>query len=257
VSAAVLALLLVPALAFAAEDAAPPPGAPAPQAAGTWTREGRSLLLRDARGEPSVELPLRAGSEDGVVERETLGGASPEGRLAWTLDRTLTWTPGRTRLLGSKRLFRLYGDSGRPLWSDDEVDLPERGPAVLFSADGRTLLLARRGTEGWTVQARTWMGKVVATLGPFSRLEEIELTPNGRFALARWSVPDKSDTHTFADLKTGARRDVASSDLLLGRAEIGDDGVVRSGSRVAFSLASSTAAAAAVPTAPAAGAGTP
>jgi hypothetical protein len=52
------------------------------------------------------------------------------------------------------------------------------------------------------------------------------------------------------DLAAKVRRDVPSSDLTLGLARIGDDGVVRSGSKVvfAFDLAVSTDAAA--PTAP-------
>ncbi|MCM2303892.1 MAG: hypothetical protein NDJ72_04270, partial [Elusimicrobia bacterium] len=57
------------------------------------------------------------------------------------------------------------------------------------------------------------------------------------YAVARWGVPDKSDTHSFFDLWTKARKDIETSDLTLGLARIGDDGVVRSGRRDVFSFA--------------------
>ena len=107
---------------------------------------------------------------------------------------------------------------------------------MIFSADGQTLLLARRAAEDWSVEARTWMGVIVAGVSPFPRLISMALTPNGRFALARWGVLDKSDTHTFFDIKAKKRQDVPSSTLMLGLARIGDDGVVRSGSKVVLSF---------------------
>ncbi|HXT01978.1 MAG TPA: hypothetical protein VN915_14985, partial [Elusimicrobiota bacterium] len=129
----------------------------------------------------------------------------------------------------------------------------ERGDPVIFSADGKTLLLSERSGDGFTAEARTWMGQVIATLGQWPRLISIALSPNGRFALARGAVPDKSDTHSFIDLRTKARRDVPSSDLVLGLARVGDDGVVRSGSKIVFAFdvsASSGAAASAATAAP-------
>ncbi len=75
--------------------------------------------------------------------------------------------------------------------------------------------------------------------------------------MIRWSVTDKSDTHTFLDLKAKTRRDVESSELTLGLARFGDDGVVRSGRRevMSFELEGTkqeSAAAAASTSAPAA-----
>lgn len=253
-AAALAALALLAAPAGAGDSPAPPELAEmAPtRAAPGWTRQANSLLLYGDDGGLLEELPLRAADESGTVSRETLGGASPDGRLAWTLERRLTWTPGRTKVLESHRGFTVYGTAGQALWRDSAADLPERGAPVLFSADGKTLLLARRGDDGWRAEARSWLGETLASLGPFPRLIMMALTPSGRFALARWGVPDKSDTHTFLDLKTKTRKDVQSSDLVLGLARVGDDGVVRSGSKVVFSfeLEPSTAAAPA-PAAPA------
>ena len=229
--------------AFARADDAPAPQpelqemAPSRSTPG-WSRQANSLLLYGSDGSLAQELPLHDADEagTGTTSRETLGGASPDGGMAWTLERRLVWNQGRTKLLESHRLFRTFGDAGAELWRDEAVDLPERGPAVLFSADGKTLLISKRGDDGWSAEARTWLGQVVATIGPFPRLITMALSPNGRYAFARWGVPDKSDTHTFIDLVAKARHDVPSSDLLLGLARIGDDGVVRSGSKTVFSF---------------------
>ena len=227
------------------DAAAPSPGlremAPSRAAPG-WTRQGSSLLLYDPAGDLLQELPLRPPDAEGAVSRETLGGAAHGGQLAWTLDRRLIWSPGRTKLLESHRQFKAYGTSGQELWHEDSVDLPERGEGVLFSADDKTLLFARHDDAGWHAEARDWMGRTLGALGPFPRLISIALTPNGRYVLARWGVPDASDTHTFLDLRTKARKDVASADLVLGLARIGDDGVARSGSRVVFDFSASATA---------------
>jgi hypothetical protein len=255
-AAAVLTALLAlagPAVPARAQTDLPelPPAGGAPG----WTRQGDSLLLYDSSGSLTHELPLREGSPEGSKEHETVGGISPDGRLAWTLDRTRVWTRGRGKLLESRRLLSVYGADGARLWRDEDADIPERGAPVLISADGQTLLIARREDDGWSAQARSWTGAPIRTLGPFPRLVMLALTPNGRYALARWRVPEKSDTHTFVDLKTGARKDVASSDLLLGLARVDDDGVVRSGPRVVFSFdASASTAAVSASTAAAPGA---
>ncbi|MDE2144079.1 MAG: hypothetical protein KGJ84_16845, partial [Elusimicrobia bacterium] len=223
-AAALAALALLAGPARADDAPAPPPPleemAPSRSAPG-WTRQANSLLLYGDDGSLASEIPLRQPDDFGTVSRETVGGVSPDARVAWTLERKLTWSPGRTKLLESHRTFKTFGTSGQELWRDENADLPERGDPVLFSADGRTLLLARRGDDGWSAQSRTWLGAVLSSIGPFPRLISMALTPNGRYALVRWGVPDKSDTHTFIDLTTQARHDVQSSDLVLGLARIG------------------------------------
>jgi hypothetical protein len=241
-----------------AQDDAPAPQAPLEEMAPShstpgWSRQANSLLLYGQDGDLQQELPLHVADEagTGTTSRETLGGVAPDGSLAWTLERKLTWSPGRTKVIESHRLFHLWGTTGSELWREDSVDVPERGDPVIFSADGKTLLLAERSGDGFTAEARTWLGQIIATLGQWPRLISIALSPNGRFALARGAVPDKSDTHSFMDLQTKARHDVPSSDLVLGLARIGDDGVVRSGSKIVYSFdlnaSSATAAGAAAP----------
>ena len=238
------AVLLVSLLAGASRaDDAPAPQLPLEEMAPShstpgWSRQANSLLLYGDDGSLQQELPLHDAVEagTGTISRETRGGVSPDGRMAWTLERRLTWSPGRTKVVESHRTFHLYGSAGAELWREESVALPERGEPVVFSTDGKTLLLAERYGDGFIAEASTWMGQIIATLGSWPRLISMALSPNGRFAMARGAVPDKSDTHSFIDLVTKVRRDVPSSDLVLGLARVGDDGVVRSGSKTVFAF---------------------
>ncbi|MCR4295637.1 MAG: hypothetical protein NUW21_08895 [Elusimicrobia bacterium] len=230
-------LLLALALALTA-SAAPPvlPDMAVGHSTPGWSKQGRSLVLYDAAGELSFEIGLLR-EDNGPVTREVTGDVSPDGRAAWTLERKLTWNNSRSRLLESRRVLKIHGTAGQTLFSDDAVDLPEKGEPVVFSSDSKVILLALHFGESWSVEARDWTGGTALKAGPFPRLVSIALTPGGRYAVARWGVPDKSDTHSFFDLWTKARKDIETSDLTLGLARIGDDGVVRSGRRDVFNFA--------------------
>lgn len=226
------ALALSPARAA---DAPALPDLPVPRSTPGWSKQGKSLVLYDAEGALSFEIGLLK-EEGGAATREVTGGVSPDGRAAWTLERKLTWNPSRSKLLESRRSLKIHGSAGQTLWSDDAVDLPEKGEPVAFSNDSKVILIACHFGESWSVEARDWTGGTTLKAGPFPRLISIALTPGGRYAVARWGVPDKSDTHSFFDLWTKARKDIETSELTLGLARIGDDGVVRSGRRDVFSF---------------------
>lgn len=232
------------ALSAAAADAPPLPEVPTAVNEPGWSRQGKSLLLYDHEGTLSHEVGLSR-EETASTLRETIGAPSPDRRMAWTLERRLTYDPRRSKLLESRRTLKIYGAAGQVLWSDDACDIPAQGEPVVFSADSMTAFVALRFGESWSVEGRDWTGGVLMRAGPFPRLHSIGLAPGGRFAQARWSVDDKSDTHTFLDLKAKKRQDVDTADLTLGLARIGDDGVARSGRKVAaaFALALSTEAA--------------
>lgn len=200
-----------------------------------WSKQGKSLVLYNAAGELSFEIGLLR-EDSGPVTREVMGDVSPDGRAAWTLERKLTWNNSRNKLLESRRALKIHGSTGQILFTDGSVDLPEKGEPVVFSNDSKVVLLARHHGESWSVEARDWAGGTTLKAGPFPRLVSIALTPGGRYAVARWGVPDKSDTHSFFDLSTKAKKDIETSDLTLGLARIGDDGVVRSGRREVFSF---------------------
>jgi len=235
----VISALLAAALALSSARAADAPALP-DMAVGHstpgWSKQGKSLVLYDAAGELAFEIGLLR-EDSGVVSREVTGGVSPDGRAAWTLERKLTWNAARSKMLESRRVLRIHGSTGQTVWSDDAVDVPEKGEPVVFSDDSKVILLACHFGESWSMEARDWAGGTTLKAGPFPRLVSIALTPGGRYAVARWGVPDKSDTHSFFDLWTKARKDIETSDLTLGLARIGDDGVVRSGRRDVFSFA--------------------
>lgn len=230
-------LLLAAACALAASAATVPvlPDMPVSRSTPGWSKQGKSLVLYDDQGALSFEIGLLR-EESGASTREVIGEPSPDGTAAWTLERKLVWNRSRGKLLESRRLLRVHGSTGQVLWSDDAVDIPEKGEPVVFSDDSKTVLIARRLGEAWSVEARDWTGGVKLKAGPFPRLVHIALAPAGRYAVARWSVTDKSDTHSFFDLATGARKDIETSDLTLGLARLGDDGVVRSGRRDVYSF---------------------
>lgn len=240
--AAVLSALLSPAFAGDAPylpDMAPPKATPG------WQKQGRSLLLYDEEGALLQEHGLNE-SEEGagtkIVVHTMTAGTSANGRAAWLLDLRVGWNYAKSKILDSRRRLTVFGAAGAELWSDTDADAPEQGEPVALSDDGKTALYARRdGVAGaWYLAARDWAGNMMMLEGPFPRMMSVSLTPNGRFAMARWAVPDKSATHTFLDLKARTRKDAPSSDMTLGLARVDDEGVVRSGRRVVFELAAST-----------------
>ncbi len=236
-----IAALLAAALALptSAAEVLALPEMVVPRSTPGWSKQGKSLVLYDAAGALVFEIGL-VREESSTVTREVLGGPSPDGRAAWTLERKLTWSPSRSKLLESHRVLKIHGSTGQTLWSHDAVDWPEKGDPVVFSNDSKVILIACHVDESWSVEARDWTGGSQLQAGPFPRLVSLALTPGGRYAVARWNVPDKSDTHSFFDLWTKTRKDIETSDLTLGLARIGDDGVVRSGRRDVFSFETET-----------------
>jgi len=238
----VRALLLAAATAAGTAFAAAPPALPdMPVSHSTpgWSKQGKSLVLYDADGTLANEIGLLR-EDSGPVTREVQGGVSPDGAAAWTLERKLIWNPYRTKLLESRRTLRIHGTQGQVLWTDDAPDWPEKGDPVAFSRDAKVVLVACHHGESWSVEAKDWTGTTKLRAGPFPRLVSIALAPGGRYAVARWGVHDKSDTHSFLDLWTKTRKDIETSELTLGLARLGDDGVVRSGRRDVFSFSAST-----------------
>ncbi|MEK7389461.1 MAG: hypothetical protein AAB036_07170 [Elusimicrobiota bacterium] len=229
----ILPLAVVFSFGLSAQPTPTLPDMPVSRSTPGWSKQGRSLLLHDENGNLSSEIGLSQ-EDSGPVTREVRGGPSPDARAAWTLERRLTWNSPRTKLLESRRLLKIHGSTGQLLWSDDAADIPEQGDPVAFSNSSKVVLIAKQLGESWGVEARDWAGGLIVKSGPFSKVIAIRLSPAGQYALIRWAVPDKSDTHTFLDLTTKTRKDIETSEMTLGLARIGDDGVVRSGRREVF-----------------------
>ena len=206
-----------------------------PPRTGHWEKKPSALLFFDSDGDLAGEHHLGP-SDDGA--KLAKGGVSKDGRFAWLFEKTTNWNVGRTKMLGSQRRLRLLGSDGRALWESADADEPlNGGDPLLFSADGETTLDSERAARGWRVVTRSYMGIVLTEAGPFHELQEIALTPDARFAMARWTVPDQSATHTFLDLTKKTRKDVASDTFELGQARLADDGKVYSSGKVVLDLA--------------------
>ena len=105
---------------------------------------------------------------------------------------------------------------------------------MVYSASGENILLAQRAPKGWLVSVRTYLGIPEWELGPFPELDSMFITPSGRYAMIRWTDPDKSRTHTFLELPTKTRKDIPSGELYLGSAIMWEDGKVTSGKKEVF-----------------------
>lgn len=213
------------------------------QRTSAWVKQGSSLLFYDQSGALSGETWLGV-SEDSngsrVNAREIRAGASPNGRFAWTMDKTTVWDPQRTKILETRRRLRFLGTNGKELWLSSDADIPESCDPVIFSGNGENLLLALNSGKGWSVSAKKYTGYTILQVGPLPVLQLMSLTPNGRYALVRWAVPDHSSTHTFLDTETLARKDIPSGELYMGLAHITDEGKIFSGKKFIYDLASSS-----------------
>ncbi len=208
-----------------------------------WLRQTSSLLFYDRGGNLASEIPLRTEDDGLSTVREKLGGAAPNGRFAWTLERATTWNADRSKVLSSRRLLRVYGDEGKALWESSEADTPEKGDPVAFSGDGETLLVSLRGKAGWTVSIRNYLGATLLDVGPLAHLQLMRITPSGKYAMIRWVVPDQSATTTFVQIVSRTRHDMPSSDFSWTTPRVDDDGKVYAGKRLVFDFAAPAPAA--------------
>jgi hypothetical protein len=264
-----LHLLLALAAAFAAAGAIaaaePDPEARPAGAAGSeetpgpkpgWLRIAKSLLYYDDAGGLSSEIGLGRWEESGPDEvriKVIDGGTAPNHSFAWTLDKRSTWNTQKTKLLNVKRVLRFFDSKGRELWTEEEADfLPGQQPLV-FSQDGKVSLVALHRQSGWFAAVKTYLGNTQWEIGPFPRLEALQISPSGCYGLARWNDPDKSAVHSLLDLANQSRQDVPSDRFFLGKTEIDDQGQVFSGKELIFSFTGpviSTTSAPSVSTAP-------
>ncbi|MBI5881660.1 MAG: hypothetical protein HZB91_00915 [Elusimicrobia bacterium] len=218
-----------------ADEARPPvTAAPSAEGDGRWSKQGSSLVLYDSSGTIVTEIPLASSEETagpGTRVARTTGGTSADGRFAWTLEKRTTWNSPKTKLIKEDRLLRYHGTSGRELWTQPGADAPPHSDPASLSRSGETVAVAIPNDGGWTVSVRTFVGTPVwetATKG----LSSIFLNPEGTYALFRWTELDKSATHSFVELATGARKDIPSDEFVLGSASVTADGKVFSGTRL-------------------------
>ncbi|MBI5241962.1 MAG: hypothetical protein HY926_15930 [Elusimicrobia bacterium] len=199
----------------------------------------KSLLYFDAEGTLANEIGLGRWEESSAarVKTKTIDGdTSRDGRFAWTIDLRTTWNTLKTKILEEQRVLRFFDPAGQELWSEEGADAVPGSPSLVFSDDGKTCLLALRRNSGWYAAAKTYLGNTLWETGPFPRLEALQISPSGRYGLARWNDPEKSSVHSFLDLRQKLRRDVPSDRFLLGKSRIDDRGRAFSSSKLVFSF---------------------
>lgn len=204
-----------------------------------WRAAESSLLLFDINGELYNEIGLGEWREELgeklYLRRRMLGGVSANGRFAWHFQKLDTLRSGRVdEVVSSTRTLIYMGTSGQILWTNDLADVNEAAPPLIQSDDGETALVLERGEDGWTAAAYAFTGNRLMEVKASDRLEEAQLSKNGRFVLVRWSAQDLPLYYSFLDLKKKARHDIPASDLPLGMARITEKGVVRSGRKIVY-----------------------
>jgi len=263
-----LVLLLAAASAFGAaalcaagerpEDLAGTEETPGPKPG--WLRVAKSLLYYDADGQLANEIGLGRWEDSDPARAHVkviAGGSSPNNRFAWTLDKRTTWNTSKTKLLESTRVLRFFDSSGNELWTEEEADFLPGSDPLVSSQDGEVCLIALRRQSGWFAAVKTYLGNTLWELGPFPRLEALQISPNGRYALARWGDPDRSAVHSFLDLTGRKRQDVPSDRFVLGKAVVDDQGRAFSGKDLVFSFSETALSTTTVPSVSTAPAKTP
>ncbi|MFH2202565.1 MAG: hypothetical protein ABIJ96_05590 [Elusimicrobiota bacterium] len=233
-TAALIALLAVPALG--GETKTRPPKAPP---GGGWTAASSSLLLFDRNARLIEEIGIgewEVEFTDGLILRRRMrGGISLNSRFAWHWRKDETVKPGRTDTILASTITAVYlGTRGQTLWESGRADAPPGVPLLEQSRDGETFLVVERRDGGWSVNAYTFTGNRITGIRGAARIENIRLTPNGRYALVLWSEKDRALTYSLLNLQKKQRQDIPAADAELGRAELTDDGAVRSGGKLLY-----------------------
>ncbi len=196
-----------------------------------WAVLGASLLLRPARGGPSLEFGLgqweEPGTEGTLVRKRMLGDATWDGRFAWHWEKTEVLRRGRQdSLVSSSSKLSYLGTAGRVLWTNESADAPSGLPPLLMSRDGEWALLFEREGSSWTAVAVTFIGnRLLEVRGP-ARILRAELTPEGGFALLVWGPYDKPLVYTILDLQRRARKDIPASELPPGESALSAQGTL-------------------------------
>ncbi len=196
-----------------------------------WVVAGASLLLRPARGGPSLEFGLgeweEPGEEGTLVRKRMQGDATRDGRFAWHWEKTEVLRRGRQdSLVSSSSKLSYLGTTGRVLWTSESADAPAGLPPLLMSRDGESALLFEREGSSWTAAAVTFIGnRLLEVRGP-ARISRAELTPEGSFALLVWGPYDKPLVYTVLDLQRRARKDIPASELPPGESALSAQGTL-------------------------------
>ncbi len=166
-----------------------------------WLRMPQSLLYYDADGNLSSEIGLGRWEEasqariqvkviDAGTSPTTVSPGHSTNARSGTASRPRSWNPSGI-CASSRRIARNSGPK------TEQLRLRQRA-AGLFGR--RQDLPACAAASGWLVRAGQDLSREHAVGSrPFPELEALQISPNGRYGLARWDDPDKSASHSFLD----------------------------------------------------------
>ncbi|MBI4422410.1 MAG: hypothetical protein HY554_01705 [Elusimicrobia bacterium] len=200
----------------------------APSGAGAWLKTGSSLLLYDSSGTLVDEVGLGRWSDAGeggaLTRRWVRGGVSPDGRFAWSWEKTEVVKPGRAeQVLSSARLMRYLGTTGSELFRDELADAPEGLDPVVVSADGERALVCERGPDAWIVAVYDFTGNRLMDAHGKGSIEFAQLAPGGRYGLVRWHQLDQPPVYGVLDVDRRAQKTLSGA-RLTGAARVDDEG---------------------------------
>lgn len=207
--------------------------APGPAFASGWLAAPASLVLRAPHGALIHELGLgRFPDRDGSLTRELRGGASKDGRFAWHWQKVETKTEGPVETAPRTASTLVYlGAHGQILARLDGADAPEGLSPAAISGDGEVLLSARREDGAWTVAARSFTGRELASVSKAHRLQALAVSEDGRRALVVWAGLDLPMMATLFDLTRGERLDIPADTLPAGPWTLSPDGTLLAAGR--------------------------
>lgn len=207
--------------------------APGQASAAGWLAAPSSLVLRAPHGALVHELGLgRFPDRDGALTRELRGGASKDGRFAWHWQRVEVKSDGPVEAPPRTVSTLVYlGAHGQILARIDDADAPEGLAPAALSGDGEVLLAALRKDGAWTVTARSFTGRELASVTKVHRLQALAVSENGRRALVAWAGLDLPMMVTLFDLARGERLDIPAETLPAGPWTLAADGTLLAAGR--------------------------
>lgn len=196
-----------------------------------WVASPSSLLLYDSSGTLVGEVGLGRWLEDAenatLRRRVVRGGASEDGRFAWSWESVESLKPGRAeKVLSSARLLRYLGTEGQELFRNELADAPAGLTPAVMSANGETVLVFERGLDEWITAAYAFTDNRLLDARGKGSIEAAYLAPEGRFGWIRWHQLDQPPIYSFLDLERGTVKEVSTGGLPRGPVVLTDDGKV-------------------------------
>lgn len=203
-----------------------------------WQSNGSSLVLYDSSGTVLNEIGLGeweepARSEDGkeipdvYKKHSARHGISSDRRFAWTFQTVETIKRARiSKTLSRTRVLRYYGLSADEFWNDTLAEAP-RGLDPIVLSEKAEIALVAENVEHWRLAAYSFTGNRIMEAVSKGEIEQMAVSPNGRYAAAKISPEKDPKYFLFMDLETKQTRELPATELPYGPLKLDDAGGAR------------------------------